>query len=238
MPLMDDQVKAALDLKGSEDMLLTAPARWVDDENGEMMALGVGSIDGHERKERMATLHSLALLTLTRSITHQSAIPQYKSTAQTESQGFEPGIVNAVKRNEEVGQANSKPQSEEQQQQQQQQQQAFNRISAQDHNDAQGTSLQHTQNGTATPKPASESVIHPQYESKAPVQSAPLDERLNPGFNESHSDPAKNLTSTMPDGKPTGIEMPTRSNAPPLDRMQTEYVTPPSDPSEIPNKFP
>lgn len=76
-------MRAALDSRESEGMFLTTPVRWVDDQNGEMMAIGVGSVDGHPRRETMAILHSLARLTLTRSLTHeghpamsQTSLPQ------------------------------------------------------------------------------------------------------------------------------------------------------------------
>ena len=99
LPLLDPPVRAALDLRGSEELFLTAPVRWMDDENGEMMALGVGSVDGHERKERMATLHSLALETLTRSSTHQGQhAPSHPDTAQTQSQASQPAILASMDR--------------------------------------------------------------------------------------------------------------------------------------------
>ena len=214
-------------------MFLTAPVRWMDDENGEMMALGVGSVDGHERKERMATLHSLALQTLTRSSTHQSAIPQYKplnTTATTQSQPVQPSIVNIVQRNEKTGQADSRPQSQHHQ---------VNSISTQDQLISPKNRIDSPSNGTATPTKTPDHSLQPQSQVFSPQQpSAPLNERLNPTFNEPHSDPVKNLTSTLPDGKPMSIQMPTRNGAPPLDRNQTVYVTPPSDPSEIPDRFP
>ena len=230
LPLMDSQVKAALDLRGSEEMFLTAPVRWMDDENGEMMALGVGSVDGHERKERMATLHSLALQTLTRSSTHQGPIPQYNLTAQTQSQPTQPSIVSTVQRNEQAGQADSRPQSQHRQQ--------VNNVATQDYQAPQPSLPGPPLIGGAKVNGAPGLSRQPQKEAIQPKPSAPLNERLNPGFNESHSDPAKTLTSSTSDGKPTSIQLPTRNGAPPLDRMKTEYVTPPSDPSEIPDRFP
>lgn len=99
LPLLDPPVRAALDLRGSEELFLTAPVRWMDDENGEMMALGVGTVDGHPRKERMATLHSLAMETLTRSSTHQGQQAQaYPDTAQTQSQPAQPAVLDTLHR--------------------------------------------------------------------------------------------------------------------------------------------
>lgn len=213
-------------------MFLTAPVRWMDDENGEMMALGVGSVDGHERKERMATLHSLALQTLTRSSTHQGPIPQYKPqnpTATTQSQPAQPSIVNTVQRNERVGQSDSRPQSQHQQ---------TNSMVFQNNQIPEKNQLESPSNGSATAQKASEYSVQPQSQALPPQPSAPLTDRLDPAFKGPHSDPAKSLTSTVPNGKPTNIQMPTRNGAPPLDRNQTVYVTPPSDPSQIPDRFP
>ena len=213
-------------------MFLTAPVRWMDDENGEMMALGVGTVDGHERKERMATLHSLALQTLTRSSTQPGPIPQYKpqnTTAASTSQPVQPSIVNTVQRNERVGQPDSRPQSQHQQ---------ANNGSVQGLHISEKAPLHTPSNGTATASKPLDYSSQPQSQVMPPQPCAPLSERLNPTFTESHSDPAQSLTATVPDGKPTSIKMPTRNGAPPLDRKQTVYVTPPSDPSQIPDRFP
>ena len=72
MPVLDPQVRDCLTLApgpDTEKFFLTAPVRWIDEnDEGEMTALGVGSIDGKLRQDRVATLHSL----LTRIATHQS----------------------------------------------------------------------------------------------------------------------------------------------------------------------
>ena len=72
MPILDPQVRDCLTIApeaDAEKFLLTAPVRWIDEnDEGEMTALGVGSIDGKPRQEKVATLHSL----LTRMATHQS----------------------------------------------------------------------------------------------------------------------------------------------------------------------
>ena len=223
---MDSQVRAALDLRGAEDMFLTAPVRWMDDENGEMMALGVGSVDGHERKERMAVLHQIAVRQLTRSSTHQGPIPQYKPTAQTESQPLQPSILSTVQRNEREGRADSRPQSKQQQ---------LDGTTEKDHSVAQ---QQQYAPPPYNPEASQKVTEKPQPQDIPPEPLAPLTQRLDPTFTESHSDPAKNLTSSVPNGKPTSIEIPIRNGAPPLDRTETKYLTPPSDPSEIPKQFP
>ena len=42
----------------SESLFLTAPVRWVEGEDGDLVAMGVGSMDGKERRVKAATLHS------------------------------------------------------------------------------------------------------------------------------------------------------------------------------------
>lgn len=64
-----------------------------------MMALGVGSVDGRPRKECMATLHSLAMETLTRSSTHQGQqMEPYPDTAETQSQPAQQAVLDIMER--------------------------------------------------------------------------------------------------------------------------------------------
>ncbi|KAL8823851.1 MAG: hypothetical protein Q9191_005498 [Dirinaria sp. TL-2023a] len=230
LPVLDPQVRGALDIRGSEEMFLTAPVRWMDDENGEMMALGVGSIDGRERKERMAVLHSLALKTLTRSSTHQDHLPLYRpDTAQTQSQPLQADIIKNMDRN-------STPSS--------------SRPESRDHPTVRTTPQQQT----SEPAPIQQAPVQqapPLEASRPPPEppsthvpvrpSASLAERVQPGFNESHREPAKTLTSEAPDGtpvangKPKSVPMPERPVR--LERNETVYMTPASEPSEIPDKF-
>ena len=74
MPLLDQQVKDCLSITGGPDiekLFLTAPVKWVDaGEDDEMTALSVGSIDGKQRGEAVATLHSLAVRVATSSSRH------------------------------------------------------------------------------------------------------------------------------------------------------------------------
>ena len=69
MPVLDSAVKDVLDMASPdlERMFLTAPVKWIDDIDGDMTAVGVGSIDGKERREKVATLHAFAKLALSRS---------------------------------------------------------------------------------------------------------------------------------------------------------------------------
>lgn len=64
-PVLDAAVRNVLtlsspDKKSAETLFLTAPVRWVDGPDGDLIALGVGSVDGKPRREVVATLHSHA----------------------------------------------------------------------------------------------------------------------------------------------------------------------------------
>ena len=81
LPNLDPKIRKVLDLQSSEEDFLTAPVRWIEDERGELIAVGVGSIDGRPRQETAALLHTQARLTLVRSATQQR-VPQV-SVSQT-----------------------------------------------------------------------------------------------------------------------------------------------------------
>lgn len=84
MPSMDPELRKCLDIKDArlEELFLTGPTRWVNSEEGEMIALSVGSIDGKPHKEAVATMSSLAVRTATGSSTFQSqrSHPNFSST--------------------------------------------------------------------------------------------------------------------------------------------------------------
>ena len=77
--MLDPQVRACLDILPSPDAetyFFSAPVRWIEaGEDGEMTAVSVGSIDGKERKEPIATLHSFAV----RVATHSSHLQRQRS---------------------------------------------------------------------------------------------------------------------------------------------------------------
>ncbi|KAL8689622.1 MAG: hypothetical protein Q9218_004748 [Villophora microphyllina] len=110
MPSIDPEIRKCLDVKNPklEELFLTGPTRWVDNEEGEMIALSVGSIDGKPHKEAVATMHSWAVRTATGSRTFQSqrTQPDYsasqpasqptsapQSRPQSKGQGLPPTIV-------------------------------------------------------------------------------------------------------------------------------------------------
>lgn len=62
-PVLDSAVLNVLALESvkgtsAETTFLTAPVRWIDGEDGDLIALGVGSEHGHERREVIGTLRS------------------------------------------------------------------------------------------------------------------------------------------------------------------------------------
>lgn len=63
LPVLDPAVLRVLTLSSPDKasaapMFFAAPVRWVDGSDGDLIALGVGSIDGEPRRETLATLHS------------------------------------------------------------------------------------------------------------------------------------------------------------------------------------
>ena len=63
-PVLDPAVRAVLNLSSestdAERMFLTAPVRWIDGPDGDLVALGVGSVNGVQRRETVATMHAHA----------------------------------------------------------------------------------------------------------------------------------------------------------------------------------
>lgn len=65
LPVLDAPILKVLSLSSPEKasaapMFLAAPVRWVDGDNGDLIALGVGSNDGKPHREIVATLHAHA----------------------------------------------------------------------------------------------------------------------------------------------------------------------------------
>ncbi|MCJ1426075.1 hypothetical protein MMC29_003977 [Sticta canariensis] len=63
-PVLDPAVRAVLNLSSestdAERLFLTAPVRWIDGPDGDLVALGVGSLNGVQRRETVATMHAHA----------------------------------------------------------------------------------------------------------------------------------------------------------------------------------
>lgn len=66
MPNLDPEIRQHLSIESAGDaetFFIASPMRWVDAESGkddEMTALSVGTLDGKQRNERIAVLHTLA----------------------------------------------------------------------------------------------------------------------------------------------------------------------------------
>lgn len=62
-PILDPAVLDVLNLSSPESadakkLFLTAPVRWIDGPEGDLVALGVGSVNGVQRRETVATMHA------------------------------------------------------------------------------------------------------------------------------------------------------------------------------------
>ncbi|KAL8936947.1 MAG: hypothetical protein Q9211_003935 [Gyalolechia sp. 1 TL-2023] len=79
LPSIDPEIRKCLDVKNPklEELFLTGPTRWVDGSEGDMVALSVGSIDGQPHKEAVATMHSWAVRTATGSSNFQRMHADY-----------------------------------------------------------------------------------------------------------------------------------------------------------------
>ena len=171
-----------------EKLFLTAPVRWIDaGDDGEMTAIGVGSMDGKERKEPIATLHSVAVRVATNASRH----------AQSQ-RGIDIESVPPI----------------------------------------------YQTNLPVHPLPKEKAAIGDQSSSiqEPPPQTSPPT-NIQPALN-------GNLSTTIPNDQPllASGTLPTtlrQNGSPPenismppppttIERMKTEYMTPPSDPSEIP----
>lgn len=185
LPVLDSQVRDCLNIAGgpnAERLFLTAPVRWMDEtDEGEMTALGVGSIDGKQRKEHVATLHSLAVRIATNSSRNH---PQ------------SPGTDTA-------GAPASRPST---------------------HYDKATTPLHPFSNGQVTPlsRPSTISSIQPASNVDLGAASL-LDQKGSAAEAPQH--PLQN------GGPPQSISIPSRPAQ--VEHMETQYLTPPSDPSEI-----
>lgn len=104
MPVLDSAVRDVLTLASpnpqlAEQMFLTAPVRWIDGEDGDLTALGVGTVKGIERREVLATLHSHAAQNafpgMSRQNTQQNAFASLsrQSTTQLQPRPSEPSVA-------------------------------------------------------------------------------------------------------------------------------------------------
>ncbi|KAL8975912.1 MAG: hypothetical protein Q9205_007983, partial [Flavoplaca limonia] len=94
MPSLDPDLRKCLEMKDPklEELFLTGPTRWVDSDEGEMVALSVGSIDGNPHKEAVATMSSIAVRTATNSSMFQSqrSHPNFSATQLSSQPASQP----------------------------------------------------------------------------------------------------------------------------------------------------
>ncbi|KAG8529898.1 uncharacterized protein KY384_005379 [Bacidia gigantensis] len=81
LPNLDPELREHLTIPPGEEaerFLLTSPVRWAaQGADGEMFAIGVGSINGKERQEPLATLHGL----VARTTTHRERLSRMNTQA-------------------------------------------------------------------------------------------------------------------------------------------------------------
>ena len=257
LPNLDPKIRKVLDLKGSEEDFLTAPVRWMDDDRGELIAVGVGSMDGHPRKETAALLHTQARLILTRSATQQK-VPQInlgqtppapafkqsqpstqnnsvtnlsRQTTQPDSLAPSPAdtrpVSNTIPSSPLV---NSELASKSSQ-----------RVEAAPPSSApQDFAPGPAQNGTIVPQAQPDEVgttqnMPPPSAAGTQKVSAPMvngavlpNRTAKSGVDEGIVDHG----NSIPQLPPSSIDMPAKTEPPPMTRTETEYMTPLGDPSD------
>lgn len=202
LPVLDSQVRDCLSIAGGPDaekLFLTAPVRWMDEtEDGEMTALGVGSIDGKPRKEAVATLHSLAVRIAT-------------NTSRRNPQS--PGTQTA-------GAPLDRPPTQ------------FDEATktlqpfTQDKTTLNNTSRPSTTSSSIRPVPDADSKPAPLHDQTF-LAAGPPQHQLP----QQNGGPPQHPLPQQNGGPPESISIPPRPAQ--IERMETQYVTPPSDPSEI-----
>ena len=208
LPNLDPKIKKHMSIESAGNaptFLVASPIRWVNEgEDGEMIALSVGNLDGKQRKERIAVLHAAATRVATQSSNSQSqriettalpirpAGPTSQSMPQdgTVSDGHAAPQVGAAF----VGQAPS-----------QSQRVPNGHITS----ESQPSSIQP---GLATD--LGKATLHEHRISNSAPREQPLV-----------------VNGSLPESKPQSLTMPI---PPPIDleRTKTDFFTPPSDPSE------
>lgn len=200
MPVLDPQIQQCIEIKGGaegQNLFLAAPVRWIEaGEDGEMTALGVGSIDGQQHKEPVATLHSVAVRVASHSKNFQS---QRTQIVTPHSRPETPGSRAPSYRSRPVSLAPS-------------------------------TSKTTAPSPLTTMQPGTQPSMQASTEPSALV--APFQNLSTGHQHEKPHHAAKITTSPIQNGGP-----PEKINLPPppvqIERTKTEYLTPPTDPSEI-----
>ncbi|KAL8828668.1 MAG: hypothetical protein Q9170_006499 [Blastenia crenularia] len=236
MPSIDPEIRKCLDLKNPklEGLFLTGPTRWVDGSEGDMVALSVGSIGGKPHKEAVATMHSWAVRTATGSSNFQRLHSDYFQKMDSNS-GSSPLTYEATaatqsrpqSRGDAKPQASMKPPPPPQAQQPPEAPPPAPSI---EQFKAPQPQIQTQQ----MPPPSAPSMP---TQSQFPNAIIPESQSTLPNGSTIKSEPASLDGSTdLQNGgaaPPKSIAMP----APELHRMETQYMTPATEPSEL-QKFP
>lgn len=238
MPSIDPEIRKCLDMKDPklEELFLTGPTRWVDNEEGEMIALSVGSVDGKPHKEAVATMHSWAVRTATGSHTFQSQRTQPDYSA---SQPVSQPTSAPQSRPQSIGQTMSQMPIQPPPAQQPQptvQTQPVAPIMPQ-----QPPQIEPSQQMPPpfAPPPSAQTPFQTQTQTQSQPKThaiiAPESEFILPNGSTVKSEPAfldgQNERLNGGAAPPKGIALP----PPQLQRTETQYMTPATEPSELKN---
>ncbi|KAL8995638.1 MAG: hypothetical protein Q9188_006761 [Gyalolechia gomerana] len=231
MPSMDPEIRKCLDLKNPklEELFLTGPTRWVDGSEGDMVALSVGSIDGQPHKEAVATMHSWAVRTATGSSNFQRMHADYFQRMDSNNDAASPLAYqqSAATSSRPQSRGDARPQAPMQPPPPRQAQRA--------------TEIQPSASSIQQPPPPQLLNQQPQQTTVPPTAVQP--HLLNGVIPESKSTlPNGSILKSEPAGldgqigmqndgasAPKSIVMP----PPGLQRMETQYMTPATEPSEL-----
>lgn len=231
MPSIDPEIRKCLDLKNPklEELFLTGPTRWVDGSEGDMVALSVGSIDGKPHKEAVATMHSWAVRTATGSSNFQRMHSDYFQRMDSNNDGvaplaYQPTVATSSRpqsRGDAQPQAPMQPPPPRQPPQAYESQPSASSMPPPQMPNQQVQQIPATYIPPTTSQPPAQNGAIPESKAALPNgsmlknQPADLDGQVE-----------------MPNGgagAPTSIGMP----PPGLQRLETQYMTPATEPSEL-----
>ena len=232
LPSIDPEIRKCLDLPNPklEDLFLTGPTRWVDGSEGDMIGLSVGSIDGKPHKEAVATMHSWAVRTATGSSNFQRMHADYFQRMDSNYSAQQP-----VSRPASTIQ--SRPQSK-----------ADNKLpvqmqpppsadmppaTASIQQPAQQPQIQSAQLMPPPPVPSNPAQPQPQIQPQPPIVPESQSTLSNGSVLKSAPAGLDGATEMQNGGAagPKSIVMPPTQ----LQRMETQYMTPATEPSELKN---
>ena len=209
LPNLDPKIRQHLSIEptaNAESLFVASPIRWVNEDesglDGEMTALSVGTVDGKQRKERVAVLHALATRVATHSSNFQS---QRTETTTLPSRPAAEKSQAALETPQSGSVSNSHPAPPSDT--------AFiSQVPLQTQPVSNGHATSQSQSTSIQPAPATNITAASPHEQPI-ATSAPLQTNGGP-----------------PESKPQNITMPPPPID--LERTKTDFFTPPSDPIE------